>query len=131
MRETDLYQPVKSLFEERGFEVKSEIMDCDVVAMKEGEPPLIIELKLSFSLQLIFQGIRRQAISDHVYLAVAKGPSKGWRKSYKDVIKLCRRLGLGLIAVKFYKSKAPKIEVHLEPGSYNPRQSHKRRKSIL
>ena len=126
MRETDLYQPIKSLFEEKGYEVKGEITDCDLVARKEGQSPIIVELKLNFNIQLVFQGIRRQALTDQVYLAVAKGPSKGWRKSYKDVVKLCRLLGFGLIAVKFYKSKAPKLEVHLEPGPYQPRQSPKK-----
>jgi hypothetical protein len=131
MRETDLYQPVKALFEERGYEVKSEILDCDVVAIKDDEPPVIIELKLAFNLPLVFQGIRRQAISDQVFLAVAKGPSKGWRKSYKDVVKLCRLLGLGLIAVKFHKTKAPNVEIHLEPEPYKPRLNHKRKSGIL
>ena len=38
--EVDLYEPVKALLEGQGYEVKGEVRDCDVVAVREpGEPP--------------------------------------------------------------------------------------------
>ena len=49
--ETDLYGPVKALFEARGFEVKGEIGASDIVAVRADDDPVIIELKLGFFLQ--------------------------------------------------------------------------------
>lgn len=45
---------------------------------------------------------------------------------------LCRRLGLGLITVIFYKTKAPLVEVLVEPDEKPPAQrSNKRRRERL
>ena len=70
MREQTLYPPVKAFLEAQGYEVKGEVNDCDVVAIRGEEPPIIVELKTGFSLPLVFQGIVRQGLSDNVYLAV-------------------------------------------------------------
>ena len=69
MKETDLYNPIKVFFEAKGYEVKAEVTDCDVVALKKDEEPIIIELKKSLSFDFLIQGIDRQGISDNVYLA--------------------------------------------------------------
>ena len=70
MRETTLYRPVKAFLEAQGYAVKGEVTGCDLVAIRGDEPPVIVELKTSFSLSLVFQGIVRQDLSDTVYLAV-------------------------------------------------------------
>jgi hypothetical protein len=72
MRETDLYPSIKSFLERQGYEVKAEVKSCDVVARKPGAPLLVVELKLGFTLQLIYQAVDRFAITDHVYVAIAK-----------------------------------------------------------
>ena len=56
MREHGLYPPVKAFLEAQDYAVKGEIDSCDVVAIRGGEPPVIVELKTSFSLPLVFQG---------------------------------------------------------------------------
>lgn len=117
LKESDLYPPLKTYLEQRGFSVKSEIGHLDLMAMRGQEPPLVIEMKTSFSLTLVLQGVERQTLFDHVYLAVPLGP-KGWSARYKDLIRLCRRLGLGLLAVK-----GGQVESHLDPGSYLPRKN--------
>ncbi len=101
-RETELYPPIKRFLEGQGYEVKSEVGDCDVVAVRDGEEPVLVELKTSFNLPLVLQGVRRQAISDAVYLAFAASPVKTsmWRRQRRDILKLCRRLGLGLLVVR-------------------------------
>ena len=58
MKETNLYQPVKSYLEDSGFVVKAEINQADIVAVK-GDYIIIVELKLSISLKLIYQGHRK------------------------------------------------------------------------
>ncbi|MBT5435919.1 MAG: hypothetical protein HOK83_19930, partial [Rhodospirillaceae bacterium] len=70
LRETDIYEPIKAFLEGQGYTVKGEIGRCDVVAVKDDAEPVIVELKLAFSLPLIFQGLQRQSLSELVYLAV-------------------------------------------------------------
>ena len=83
-REEDLYAPVKVFLETQGYEVKAEVRDCDLVAQRAEEPLVIIELKTSFTLPLVLQGIDRLALSDRVYLAVAvplkPSPGSLWRR---------------------------------------------------
>ena len=55
--ETDLYSPIKSYWETRGYTVKSEIASADVVAIKAGQDAIVTELKLGFSLALLYQAI--------------------------------------------------------------------------
>src|SRR4030095_8721134 len=109
--ESELYAPVKALLEEQGYVVKGEVRGCDVVAVRGGEPPVIVELKRAFGLGLVLQGIDRLAASDRVYLAVGQ-----WPKRMKNVRKLCRRLGLGLIVVG-----AGRADIVLDPLPYRPR----------
>ncbi|MFT7059014.1 MAG: hypothetical protein ACJASV_001520 [Pseudorhodobacter sp.] len=118
MRESDLYAPLKSYLEAQGYEVKAEIGDCDIMARRGDEPPIVVEMKLTFSLALVIQGVARQGMFDLVYLAVPV--NKGWKQRYRDVIALCRRLSLGLLAV------GPKgVEAHLDPAPYAPKLKSK------
>ncbi len=129
MQETDLYPPVKAFLEGQGYEVKAEITDCDLVAMRGQDAPVVVELKLNLSLALLMQGIDRQAITDAVYIAVPARKGPRWRVQLRDAVKLCRRLGLGLISVRMGAVRS-KVEVHTDPGPYRPRK-HKARKTAL
>ena len=121
MKESDLYPPVKAYLEAQGYVVKAEIGDCDLMAIRDDEAPVIVELKLTFSLALVMQGVARQRMFDDVYLAVPVSGERGWKLRYKDIIRLCRRLGLGLLAVK-----DDGVEAHLDPGDYQPRKEKRR-----
>ncbi|MEO1708741.1 MAG: DUF2161 family putative PD-(D/E)XK-type phosphodiesterase [Pseudomonadota bacterium] len=127
-RETDLYAPVKAFLEGQGFAVKGEVADADVVAIREDEPPLIVELKAAFSLALFHQAIDRLAISDTVYVAVPHVPGKPFRQSVRTNIKLCRRLGIGLLTVRLRDGL---VTPHLDPAPYHPRQSERRQTRLL
>ncbi len=130
MRETDLYAPIKEYLVGQGYDVKAEIKDCDLVAVRGDEPPVIVELKLNLSLALLLQGVDRQGITDAVYVAVPAGKGRRWYSTVKDAVKLCRRLGLGLISVRLHSS-APVVEVHADPGPYQPRKSKPRKTALL
>ncbi len=121
MRESDLYAPLKAYLQAQGYEVKAEIGDCDLMARRGDEPPLVIEMKLTFSLALVLQGVTRLALFDHVYLAVPVSPARGWGVRYREVVALCRRLGLGLLVVR--TGAEPAVEAHLDPGPYAPRRN--------
>lgn len=128
MKETELYTPIKQYLEGQGYEVKAEIASADLVAMRGDEPPLVIELKTGFALTLFHQAIERQAITELVYVAVPRGKGKPFLKSLKRNQRLCRRLGLGLITVRLRDSF---VEVHADPGPYQPRRSKVRKARLL
>jgi len=126
-REQDIYPPVKALLQRQGYEVKGEVGAADVVARREGEPPVIVELKLRFSLSLFHQAVTRLSVTDQVYIAVPRPTGKTARRALKDNLALCRRLGLGLITV----TANARAEVQCDPGPYAPRKSKKRTARLL
>ena len=74
-------------------------------------------------------------MSEDVYLAFAI-PSKlkrtnPWFRYKRDIIKLCRRLGLGLITVRFAEENPIDIQIHQDPGPYVPRKNTKRQALLL
>lgn len=114
--ESDLYGPVKALLEGQGYSVKGEVRGCDVVAVRGGEPPVIVELKRAFGIGLVLQAVNRLALSDAVYLAVGT-----WPKNLRDVKKLCRHLGVGLMIVV-----GERVDILLDPAPYRPRKDSRR-----
>tara|TARA_R110000751_G_scaffold307896_1_gene433981 strand:+ start:1968 stop:2687 length:720 start_codon:yes stop_codon:yes gene_type:complete len=128
IRETDLYAPIKLLLESQGYEVKSEIGAADVVAVREQEDPVIVELKTGFSLSLFHQAVERQKITDAVYVAVPRGTGRAFLKSIQNNRTLCRHLGLGLMTVRL---KDGLVEVHVDPAPYRPRKSKRKKARLL
>ena len=126
-REQDLYPPVKALLERQGYIVRGEVGAADVMAMRGDEPPVIVELKLRFSLSLYHQALARLKVTDLVYLAVPRPTGRTARRSLKDNVALCRRLGLGLITVRADGA----VEVQCDPGPYAPRKSKKAQARLL
>lgn len=124
--ETELYAPVKQFLTAQGYEVKGEVNGCDVVAVC-GDDLVVVELKLQFNLDLVFQGMQRQRVTDWVYLAVA-APRKLTGTRWSQVQQLCRRLGFGLMAVHLATGR---VEVLADPGPYTPRRSPAGRTRLL
>ncbi|MCP4819055.1 MAG: hypothetical protein GY883_07695 [Shimia sp.] len=127
-KETALYAPVKAWLEDRGFEVKAEVGAADVVAVRAGEEPVIVELKLQFSLTLLQQAVARQAITDAVYVAVPRWKGRTGYKAFKANVGLSRRLGLGVLSVRLEDGA---VEVHADPGPFQPRKSKVRKARLL
>lgn len=126
-RESELYLPVKALLERQGYVVKGEVGAADVMAVRGHEPPVLVELKLRFSLSLYHQAIARLSVTDLVYIAAPRPKGKTARRAIRDNTSLCRRLGLGLILVDG-KGRA---DVQCDPGPYQPRKSPKKHARLL
>lgn len=119
-KEIDLFEPVKKYFIEQGFEVFAEVNDCDVVAVKE-EEIVIIELKKALQLEVIIQAVKRQRLTNNVYIAVIapKVSLKSRKKS--DLRHMLRRLEIGLLTVDF--SKKDPVTCVLSPKPFNRKRS--------
>jgi hypothetical protein len=128
MPETSLYPAVKHFLEAAGFRVKGEVNGCDVVAVQDGEPVrlAIVEMKLGFSLELLLQAVDRLRAADEVWLAVPA--TRRGRDRDRRVHRLCRLIGLGLLAVNAARDR---VEVLAEPGPYQPRPDQRRRARLL
>ena len=129
MSEAELYPPIKRFLEAQGYTVKGEIGACDIVATRDDEPPVVVELKERLNLALILQAVDRLAVTDNVYVAfrVGKNQSASWRTRGKAVYGLLRRLGVGLLTV----SARNHVVAVLDPGPYRPRTSSPRRARLL
>ena len=125
--ETALYAPVKAFLEDLGFTAKGEVCGCDVVAIRDGEEVRVVvaELKTSFNLELVLQGVERSAACDEVWLAVPAS-TKG-RDRDSRVKKLCRLTGLGLLSVL----PGGRVEVIVSPEPWKPRPDRKRRSRLV
>ena len=126
--ETTLYLPVKRFLEGLGFTAKGEVGGCDLVALKGDEPPfvVIIELKLSFNLELVLQAVDRATACDEVWLAARISARKG-REGDRRFRNLCRRLGFGMLGV----SESGIVDVLVSPASPMPRREPRRRSRLV
>lgn len=128
IKETDLYAPIKRLLEGQGYVVKGEVGAADLVARRNEEDPVIVELKTGFALSLFHQAIERQAVSDTVYVAVPRGSGRPFQKSLANNLALARRLGIGVMTVRL---KDGHVEVHVDPAPYRPRKSKRKSTRLL
>jgi hypothetical protein len=124
--ETDLYEPIRKFFSKNGYEVHGEVNHCDIVAVKETEL-IIIELKLSLTVDLLIQATNRQRLTDQVYIAIPKPKYRLTSKKWYDLCHLVKSLELGLILVNFLKSGA-KMEIVIEPSSIDKKKIRQRNK---
>ena len=129
--EQDLYGPVRDYLTGLGYEVKGEVKDCDVTAMRDGEL-IVVELKRGFTLELIYQALDRQRVADGVYVAVPL-PKRGYMSPHmREMQSLCRRLELGLIFVGFTQKGLPQVDVAVHPKEASaPRRDKKRRLAVI
>jgi hypothetical protein len=127
--ETALYRPVKAFLEDLGFACKGEVGGCDLVALKGDEAPVVVigELKLSYNLELVLQGVDRAAVGDEVWLAARMSANGRGRESDARFRNLCRRLGFGLLGV----ASAGEVHLLVSPAAPAPRKDPKRRSRLV
>ena len=127
--ETSLYLPVKRFLETLGFDVKGEICGCDLVALRGDSAPVVVvgELKLSFNMDLVLQGVDRTSASDEIWLAVRSSKRGRGREQDPRARRLCRLLGFGLLGV----SAAGQVQILVEPGPWRPRRDSRRRSRLV
>jgi hypothetical protein len=129
MKESDLYFPLKTFLESQGYEVKGEVRDCDVLAVRGKEAPVVVELKLSLNLDVILQAVDRLSLTSNVYIGIPN-QCKILKKRRRHITKLLKMLGLGLISVDL-NPEYGSVTVLLDPCEYKPRQSKRRRERLL
>ncbi len=120
--ESELFAPVKTLFENMGYQVNAEVKDCDVTAVKDNEL-IITELKKNLSVTLLAQGLKRQKTGAVTYIAVPK-PKRYSPKTFRDTLYVIKKLELGLIFVNLLGSHSY-AEIIYEPKPFKPVKENK------
>jgi hypothetical protein len=127
--ETSLYLPVKRFLESFGYSVKGEIGRCDLVGLKGDDPAVLVvgELKLTFNLNLVLQGVDRMSVGDEIWLAARLSARGKGRESDSRYRKLCRHLGFGLLGV----TASGRVEILVSPTAPTPRKEPRRRSKLV
>ena len=128
IKESDLFEPVKALFEGFGYAVNAEVKDCDITATK-GDELIITELKKNLSVQLLTQALIRQKSGATVYVAVPK-PKNYNAKSFRDTLYVLKKLELGLIFVNL-KDGFSYAEIVYEPLPFVPVKENKQKRAKI
>ncbi|MCD8091159.1 MAG: DUF2161 family putative PD-(D/E)XK-type phosphodiesterase [Clostridiales bacterium] len=122
--EADLYEPVKTLFENEGYEVKGEVKGCDLVCRRENEI-IVCELKLHFNLKLVYQLLDRKTLSPAVYGAVLIPKRKSGRK---NILRLMKEIDCGLIFVS-EETEIPEVVFNPKGSSFKNNRRTKKLKA--
>ena len=129
MKESDLYLPLKRFLESQNYEVKGEVHDCDALAVRGKETPVVVELKLSLNLDVVLQAVERLSLTPKVYIGIPK-QCKILNRRRRHIIKLLRMLGLGLVVIDL-DQETSSVKVLIDPGEYRPRKSKHRQERLL
>ena len=129
MKESDLYPPLKRFLESQNYEVKGEVQNCDALAVRGGEAPVVVELKRSINLDVILQAVERLSLTPKVYIGIPR-QCKTLKRRKRRIIQLLRMLGLGLLVIDPSRAIGS-VGVLLDPGEYRPRKSKHRQERLL
>lgn len=128
--ETDLYRPLHDYLVEQGYTVRSEVKNCDIAAVKDGDL-IVIEMKRALNVPLLVQAVQRQKITESVYVAVPRPVNKRkWMGGAKGVQDVLRRLEVGLIFVS-PNGRKPKVEVVFHPVPCERRKRKNAHRAVL
>ena len=99
------------------------------MALRGDDPPIVVigELKLTFNLELVLQGVHRAAACDEVWLAARLSSRAKGRENDARFRNLCRRLGFGLLGVQ----TDGEVDVLVSPAATMPRRNPGRRSRLV
>ncbi len=127
-KEEDMYKHIEKYFKNQGYRVDGEVADCDIVCIKD-EELIVIEMKKNLSTKLLYQGLRRQKVTDKVYIAIPK-PKKYTLTKRNEILSITKRLGLGVILINMSNKSKERCEIIVEPKKMSIVIS-KNRKKVL
>jgi len=127
--EAELSQPVSQWLEAQGYQINHEVRNCDITAVKGGEL-LILELKLRFSLTLVYQALERKRMTPSVYVVIPLKGSRSTPPQYKRMRLLLQNLQIGLLVVRYLRS-GHRVEMLLHPREYRQQNRVKAKAAIL
>lgn len=128
MKETQLYEPIKDYLLKNGYNVQAEVKNCDIACIFENKL-IIVEMKKSFNLKLLYQAMDRKAFADKVFVAINR-PKNFRKKEVKHMLKILENMDIGLITVAL-DSPLKTVEIVLEPQDKPLKRKTRRRTIVL
>ena len=128
MKETELYEPIKSYLLKNGYKVQAEVKNCDIACLYE-DKLIVIEMKKSFNLKLLYQAMDRKSFADKVFVAINR-PKNFRKKETKHMLKILKSMDIGLITVAL-DSPLKAVEIVLEPEDKTIKRKTRKRTMIL
>lgn len=128
MKETELYEPIKSYLLKNGYKVQAEVKNCDIACLYENKL-IVIEMKKSFNLKLLYQAMDRKSFADKVFVAINR-PKNFRKKETKHMLKILKSMDIGLITVAL-DSPLKAVEIVLEPEDKTIKRKTRKRTMIL
>ncbi len=101
-RESDLAPIAGDWLRNQGYDIRSEVHNIDIVGRNQDGLFHAVELKKSFNIDVLSQGLRGQRWAGEATIVVPQPPGRGLVVSRKieDWVRICRGLSLGLCIVK-------------------------------
>lgn len=127
-KETDLYEPIRAFLEAEGYQVQAEVKHCDIAAQKDSTL-VVVELKKAFGLKLVYQALERQSLTDEVYVAIPRPQRSAKEKAWRDMLRLLKRLELGLLTVAL-DSPLKTVDVVLTPSDSMIRKNKRKKEQL-
>lgn len=125
MKESDLFPPLEAYLVAQGYRVQGEVCGCDLVALR-GEDLLVVEMKVAFNVKLLYQAVRRLAITPAVYVAFPR-PAARQKMSFWQMVKsLARRLEIGVLLVE-----GGRVNELVAPAAFTGRASARKKDQVL
>ncbi|WP_250278041.1 DUF2161 family putative PD-(D/E)XK-type phosphodiesterase [[Clostridium] colinum] len=128
MKETELYKPIKEYLLKNGYIVQAEVKNCDIACLYENKL-IVIEMKKSFNLKLLYQAMDRKVFADKVFVAINR-PKNFRKKETKHMLKILKTMDIGLITVAL-DSPLKTVEIILEPQDKKIKAKTRKRTVIL
>lgn len=128
MKEIELYEPIKNYLLKNGYKLQAEVKNCDIAYLYKNNL-VVIELKKSFNLKLLYQALDRKVFANKVFIAIIR-PKNFRKKETKYMLNILKALNIGLITVSL-DSPLKTVEIILEPQNQIINSKIKKRNIIL
>lgn len=126
--EADMYAPVRDFFASMGYTVRGEVKDCDIAMQKDGAL-VVVELKKSFNITLLYQAVDRQKFTSQVYAAIPR-PKRIKDRESALLRQILQKLGIGLIYVNM-DGIIKSVEIAVFPPAVIKKGGKKQRDAVL
>lgn len=129
MKESDLFEPIRTYFAEAGYTGDGEVGGIDLYMEKDGLS-LAVELKKTLDFKAIRQAALDQRTCDLVYIGIFR-PANLYTREMKDKIYLLKRLGIGLLCVSQRTGKTEAVSDPVVSELTSFQKNHKARTDSL
>ncbi len=126
MKEFEMFPMLKNYFEIQGYKINAEVKGCDLTASKDDEL-IIVEMKTSLNITLLYQAMDRKKLTPNVYIAVPK-PKRKLHTNINKMKNILTKLQIGLLIVDVV---AKDVFCYCTPETDNTKINYKKKAKLI